>query len=180
MDRTWFPARHCVRDDQQGVWPCRDLASGPPPSKKEYGDTRFPAYDDPRVIAIAPSLVVVNFDMPYTVSGVADRHYYGTGLIVDRERGLVVVDRNTVPVAMGSQVPATFLSSRVPALSRMPKPVEPRPSTSRLKGSPRTKIGAAPTSAQATARIGINIAVTATKPEYSVPPTRKLRSFRST
>jgi S1-C subfamily serine protease len=110
MDRTWFPARHCVRDDQQGVWPCRDLASGPPPSKKEYGDTRFPAYDDPRVIAIAPSLVVVNFDMPYTVSGVADRHYYGTGLIVDRERGLVVVDRNTVPVAMGD-VTITFAGS---------------------------------------------------------------------
>jgi S1-C subfamily serine protease len=45
--------------------------------------------------------VLVNFDMPYTVSGVADRYYYGTGLIADAERGWVVVDRNTVPVAMG-------------------------------------------------------------------------------
>ncbi len=59
---------------------------------------------------IVPSLVVVNFDLPYTVSGVADRHYYGTGLIVDTERGLVVVDRNTVPVAMGD-VSITFAGS---------------------------------------------------------------------
>jgi S1-C subfamily serine protease len=53
------------------------------------------------VQAVTPSLVLVNFDMPYTVSGVADRYYYGTGLIADAERGWVVVDRNTVPVAMG-------------------------------------------------------------------------------
>ena len=45
--------------------------------------------------------MLVNFDMPYTVSGISDRYYYGTGLIVDAERGWVVVDRNTVPVAMG-------------------------------------------------------------------------------
>ena len=39
--------------------------------------------------------------MPYTVSGVSERHYYGTGVIADAERGWVVVDRNTVPVALG-------------------------------------------------------------------------------
>lgn len=110
MDRTWFPARHCRRDDEKGIWPCRELADGPPPSEPEPGSTRFPAYDDPRVIAVAPSLVVVNFDLPYTISGVAERHYYGTGLIVDAERGLVVVDRNTVPVAMGD-VTITFAGS---------------------------------------------------------------------
>ena len=57
-----------------------------------------------------PSLVVVTFDLPYTVSGVSERNYYGTGLIVDTERGLVVVDRNTVPVAMGD-VSITFAGS---------------------------------------------------------------------
>ena len=59
---------------------------------------------------LAPSLVLVNFDMPYTVSGVADRYYYGTGLIADAERGWVVVDRNTVPVPMGD-VRLTFAGS---------------------------------------------------------------------
>ncbi|MDX1481150.1 MAG: trypsin-like peptidase domain-containing protein [Woeseiaceae bacterium] len=101
MDRTWFPARRCSRDDQTGVWPCRELGPGPAPPPPVAGSTRLNEYADPRVKAIAPSLVVVTFDLPYTVSGVADRHYYGTGLIVDRERGYVLVDRNTVPVAIG-------------------------------------------------------------------------------
>ncbi len=39
--------------------------------------------------------------MPYVVSGVNEKNYTGTGLIVDTRRGYVVVDRNTVPVAMG-------------------------------------------------------------------------------
>jgi len=110
MDRVWFPVRRCSRDDATGVWPCRDLGSGPEPPPPTVGSTKLTQYDDPRVKAIAPSLVVVTFDLPYTVSGVADRHYYGTGLIVDTDRGLVVVDRNTVPVAIGD-VTVTFAGS---------------------------------------------------------------------
>ena len=110
MDRVWFPARRCARDDALGVWPCRDLAAGPPPKPAEGGSTRLTRYKDPIVQAIAPSLVVVTFDLPYTLSGVADRHYYGTGLIVDKERGYVLVDRNTVPIAIGD-VAITFAGS---------------------------------------------------------------------
>jgi len=110
MDRRWFPARYCQRDDTTGIWPCRNLVSGPDSSPVTPSSTRFRGHSDPRVRKIEPSLVVVNFDLPYTVSGVADRHYYGTGLIVDTERGFVVVDRNTVPVAMGD-VSITFAGS---------------------------------------------------------------------
>jgi len=110
MDRQWFPARRCQRDDTTGMWPCEDLAPGPATSEIETGNTQFNGHSDPRVRKIVPSLVVVNFDLPYTISGVADRHYYGTGLIVDTERGLVVVDRNTVPIAMGD-VSITFAGS---------------------------------------------------------------------
>ncbi len=110
MDRVWFPVRRCARDDATGVWPCRDLSEGPAPKPPAVGSTRFNRYDDPRAKSIAPSLVVVTFDLPYTVSGVSDRHYYGTGLIVDTERGYVVVDRNTVPVAIGD-VSVTFAGS---------------------------------------------------------------------
>jgi S1-C subfamily serine protease len=53
--------------------------------------------------------------MPYSVSGVTERNYHGTGLVVDAERGLVVTDRNTVPVAVGD-VRITFAGTvEVPA-----------------------------------------------------------------
>ena len=39
--------------------------------------------------------------MPFSVAGISERNYHGTGLIVDAARGLVVIDRNTVPVAVG-------------------------------------------------------------------------------
>jgi len=110
MDRTWFPARRCARDDTTGLWPCRDLADGPVPEPSAASSTQLRVYDDPRLQEIAPSLVVVTFDLPYSLSGVTDRHYYGTGLIVDKERGWVVVDRNTVPLAIGD-VRITFAGS---------------------------------------------------------------------
>ena len=110
MDRVWFPARRCARDDATGLWPCRDLAGGPPPEAPEGGSTQLTRHDDARVQKIAASLVVVNFDLPYPLSGVADRHYYGTGLIVDARRGYVLVDRNTVPIGIGD-VRITFAGS---------------------------------------------------------------------
>jgi S1-C subfamily serine protease len=101
MDRRWFPAERCRRDDTTGIWPCRPLAAGPPARPAVPGSTTIPEYREERARRIASSLVLVNFDMPYTISGVAERHYYGTGVVVDAGRGLVVVDRNTVPEAMG-------------------------------------------------------------------------------
>ena len=75
MDRVWFPAQRCVRDDQLGVWPCRELAAGPDPEPPKASSARLTRYQDPIVRSIAPSLVVVTFDLPYTLSGVAERHY---------------------------------------------------------------------------------------------------------
>ena len=110
MDRVWYPAQRCSLDEATGLWPCRRLADGPEPEPPEAGSTRLTEHDDARVNAIAPSLVVVTFDLPYTLSGIADRHYYGTGVIVDEELGYVLVDRNTVPIAIGD-VKITFAGS---------------------------------------------------------------------
>ena len=109
-NRNWFPARRCKRDDMLGYWPCENLAEAPSLARATPGDTTFPLRGDPHVQTITPSLVLVNFDMPYAVSGVNDRHYYGTGVIADTARGWVVVDRNTVPVALGD-VRITFAGS---------------------------------------------------------------------
>jgi S1-C subfamily serine protease len=115
VDRTWYPAVHCARDDQLGYWPCEPLPPPPPAEPPEGGSTSFPEYEERRAAALAPSLVLVNFDLPFTISGVAERHYYGTGVIVDTELGYVVVDRNTVPMAMGD-VHVTFAGSlEIPA-----------------------------------------------------------------
>ncbi len=101
MDRRWFPAVRCHRDDVRGEWPCRDLVAGPPARPPEGGTVSLVPQRDSRLRRIAPSLVLVNFDMPYVVSGVSEQHYYGTGVVLDAERGFVVVDRNTIPEAMG-------------------------------------------------------------------------------
>jgi len=110
MDRTWFPSKYCFRNDVTGAWPCREMVGGPTTPDIQSGSTQFTEFGNRRLDAIAPSLVMVNFDLPYPVSGVADRHYYGTGLIVDKSKGFVLVDRNTVPVAMGD-VSITFAGS---------------------------------------------------------------------
>ncbi len=110
MDRRWFPDLRCRRDDQVGVWPCEPLANDSVLKPPVPGRTEFAADGDSRILKLAPSLVMVNFDLPYTVSGVSERHYHGTGKIVDTERGLVVVDRNTVPVDIGD-VRLTFAGS---------------------------------------------------------------------
>jgi S1-C subfamily serine protease len=111
-EREWFPASRCHRDDETGVWPCEALAAAPPaePAPIPQEGTTFPREGERYTRQLAPSLVLVNFSMPYTVSGVSEHYYYGTGIVVDAERGWVVVDRNTVPVAMGD-VRLTFAGS---------------------------------------------------------------------
>ncbi len=107
MNRRWFPAEYCVRDDSSGTWPCTPLSPGPPPPPQPAHSTRFPTYRNPVMTRLAPSLAMVTFSMPYSVSGVTEHYYHGTGVVVDARRGLVVVDRNTVPVSLGD-VTVTF------------------------------------------------------------------------
>lgn len=101
MDRAWFPAKVCRRDDRTGLWPCEELAAPPAAAAVQPARTDFAAGNGKRADEIAASLVLVTFDMPFSVAGITERNYHGTGVIVDAERGLVVVDRNTVPVAAG-------------------------------------------------------------------------------
>jgi pro-apoptotic serine protease NMA111 len=110
MDRRWYVASECHRDDTTGVWPCEvwptdGVAAPPAPAT-----TQFAQSSDPLINKLAPSLVMVNFDMPYSVSGYTDRSFYGTGVVIDAAKGLVAVDRNTVPVPVGD-VRLTFAGS---------------------------------------------------------------------
>jgi S1-C subfamily serine protease len=115
MDRRWFPARHCRRDDATGYWPCTELPPPPEPAAVEPAATTFVKTGDAIADGLAPSLVLVNFEMPFSVAGVTERNYHGTGLIVDAEHGLIVVDRNTVPVAVGDVRVTVAGSVEIPA-----------------------------------------------------------------
>ena len=102
--RNWFAAERCRQGETSQEWSCRPLQSAPPASPPEPRMTQPRRFDDSRLRRIASSLVHVRFDMPYVVSAVNGQHYYGAGLIVDTERGWVVVDRNTVPETIGDAV----------------------------------------------------------------------------
>jgi len=112
----WFPARQCQRDDHAGYWPCTELPSNAKWSCRR-GLAQLQRIDDHDAAAIAPSLAFITFDMPYAVSGVSERNYHGAGLIIDAERGLIITDRNTVPVSVGD-VRLTFAGTiEIPAKS---------------------------------------------------------------
>lgn len=50
---------------------------------------------------VGPSLVFVRTAIPYAVDGYhCPNGFIGTGLVVDAEQGLIVVDRNTVPASL--------------------------------------------------------------------------------
>jgi len=101
IDRRWFSAERCHRDDVTGKWPCRALGGGPKAAPIQPNTTTFQTIGDARADRVAPSLAMVNFDVPFQISGISGRSYHGTGVVVDAQRGLLVTDRDTVPIGIG-------------------------------------------------------------------------------
>jgi len=113
-DRQWFEMRHCKRPTVTGEWTC-DVVD-PPTSELAHDvvTTSIPRDDSSVVRKLLPSLVSVDFDVPYRTDGVYAEHFRGSGLIVDAEKGLVATDRDTVPVMMGDLTLTFGGSIRVP------------------------------------------------------------------
>ncbi|MBW2396482.1 MAG: trypsin-like peptidase domain-containing protein [Deltaproteobacteria bacterium] len=101
MDRKWFSMRHCRRDDAAGRFQCRESAAPPAPGPLRPATASLETSGSFAARLAARSLVLVNFDVPYAVDGVQGRAFSGAGLVVDADRGLVAVDRDTVPVTLG-------------------------------------------------------------------------------
>jgi pro-apoptotic serine protease NMA111 len=110
VDRRWFPMQQCRRDDVTGLWPCVASPEPPPPERPPSMATRIDAEGPAVARKLAASLVLVDFDVPFMVDGVQGSSFRGTGLVVDADRGLVLVDRDTVPIRIGD-VQITFGSS---------------------------------------------------------------------
>jgi S1-C subfamily serine protease len=114
MDRRWHPMQTCVRDDATGTWPCT-ASPPPPPLPRPQEASRLPVRATDRVAArLERSLVLVDFDIPHPTAGVSDLNYVGVGTVVDAAQGLVVVDRDTVPVALGDMTLTFAGTVRVP------------------------------------------------------------------
>ncbi|MCP5070071.1 MAG: hypothetical protein GY946_26170 [bacterium] len=93
--------RHCRRDDEAGRFRCQESAPPPPAGPLLPATASLEMKGSFAARLAARSLVLVNFDVPYAVDGVQGRAFSGAGLVVDAERGLVAVDRDTVPVTLG-------------------------------------------------------------------------------
>ncbi|PCC67603.1 serine protease, S1-C subfamily, contains C-terminal PDZ domain [Nannocystis exedens] len=100
MDRRWFAMTRSTRDDASGRWPSTDGPPPPPPPTRTPVTTNLPPSDDVRVQQVQPSLVTVTCNIPYKIDGIHATRFVGAGLVVDARRGLVLVDRNTVPIAL--------------------------------------------------------------------------------
>lgn len=110
VDRRWHPMQRCVRDDATGTWPCTPSPPPGPTVAASPASLVYPPADTRLARKLARGLVMVDYDIPYKVDGTYSSSFTGTGLVVDAERGLVLVDRDTVPVSIGDVV-ITFAGS---------------------------------------------------------------------
>ena len=100
LDHTWFPARHCAPDRHEGLWQCTNLKL---PAATAKASSDLPPSPPAKLQStVADALVHVTFNMPFPVSGNNAGKRTGTGLIVDRTKGLVLTSRTTVAASLGN------------------------------------------------------------------------------
>lgn len=99
----WCPMQMSERNDTLGLWMPRvyrmshPLLTSPPPIACPFALTGNKLSD-----LLQASLVEVRFHVAYSLDGINAVDFMGSGLVVDAERGLVLVDQQTVPLSSGS------------------------------------------------------------------------------
>lgn len=93
-------SQKCLRNDKQGIWQCAPLEWNQEFESFPPTEVKFTTFSDKQTAKIARSLVMVNADLPYHIDGQNYDHYSGTGLVLDAEKGIVLADRNTVPIKL--------------------------------------------------------------------------------
>ncbi len=118
IDRHWFEAERCERDDGTGEWPCETLPvpkRAGAPIVADVPELEWPPVADKRGERLQPSLIEIECDVPYQIAGLPADNFVGGGILVDEKDGLVVVDRNTVPIAVAELTATLFGTVQVPA-----------------------------------------------------------------
>lgn len=112
IGNRWFGHRLCSRVDDARFWNCEPVSLPEPVASSDASLVSIPEYQDALLNKVAPAMVRVDFHIPYSVDNVYARHFKGIGLVIDKEEGLIAVDRNTVPVGLGD-AELTFFGSLV-------------------------------------------------------------------
>ncbi|KAI8136868.1 trypsin-like cysteine/serine peptidase domain-containing protein, partial [Fennellomyces sp. T-0311] len=103
VERHWSGFRLAVRNDKTGLWDYTNFGAPIPPRPIEPSTKRFIELDD----SLGPCkelvrcLVKVSYYMPCRLDGFPRNRKLGAGVVIDKERGFVVVARSIVPTAMG-------------------------------------------------------------------------------
>ena len=101
MDRHWHQKmRLAVRNDETGLWDFTDLADPLPakPLVPRKGDfIQMEAAHHPAISDIVKSFVRVSCSIHIKIDGFPSAHRTGVGLVVDADKGLVVISRAVVP-----------------------------------------------------------------------------------
>ncbi|KAJ2315524.1 hypothetical protein H4S02_000197 [Coemansia sp. RSA 2611] len=100
----WHAMRMATRDEVTGNWAYTDLRP-PAPLPRDIAPQTASVGRLPASLApggrVWPSVVQLDFHCPYLVDGMKDTQFMGPGFIIDKARGYVVCDRDTVPIGLG-------------------------------------------------------------------------------
>ncbi|KAL1868752.1 hypothetical protein VTK73DRAFT_3559 [Phialemonium thermophilum] len=101
IDRHWAKKmKLAVRNDETGLWDFSDLADPlppVPPVRRTGAFIQLEHTSHPAVADLVRSFVHVNCTMPVKLDGFPKNRKWGMGLVIDAEKGLVVISRAIVP-----------------------------------------------------------------------------------
>lgn len=101
VDRHWSSKmRLAVRNDETGLWDFTDLADpipALPPVRRSANFIQLENAQHPAAADIVRSFVRVLCNMPVKLDGYPRNRKWGMGVVIDAEKGLVVISRAIVP-----------------------------------------------------------------------------------
>ncbi|KAM0718272.1 hypothetical protein Q7P37_006604 [Cladosporium fusiforme] len=104
VDRHWSKSmRMAVRNDVSGFWDFTDLAEPVPPIApvpRKANFVKMEGAQHPAAVDVIRSFVRIGATMPLRIDGFPRSRKVGFGLVIDAEKGLVVVSRAIVPYDM--------------------------------------------------------------------------------
>ncbi|EMR62929.1 putative pro-apoptotic serine protease nma111 protein [Eutypa lata UCREL1] len=101
VDRHWSTKmRLAVRNDTSGLWDFTDIADAipqTPPARLKGSFIQLEHTSHPAVADLVRSFVHVNCTMPLKLDGFPRNRKWGMGLVIDADKGLVIISRAIVP-----------------------------------------------------------------------------------